>query len=146
MNIRSLLNAFGIVNYAPIFQVYTDGSQKGRWGSWAFVVLRDAVVVKECSGRIRKTNSHRMEFQAAIEAIRSLPARSTATIHTDSRELIKAVLASDMQPRANSDQIEILRILLLQHNISWQWIKAHSGKTHNERCNELCVLARSISS
>ena len=63
-------------------EIFTDGSHKGRWGSWAFVVVRDNIVLIENSGRERKTNSHRMEFQAAIEALKHLPEQSVATIRT----------------------------------------------------------------
>ena len=126
-------------------EIFTDGSHKGRWGSWAFVVVRDNIVLIENSGRERKTNSHRMEFQAAIEALKHLPEQSVATIRTDSRELIKTFTNPRKRTAANADQIQTLDLLLLKHKISWKWIKAHSGEPHNERCDSLCISARTIS-
>lgn len=126
-------------------EIYTDGSHKGRWGSWAFVIVCNNIVLSENSGRERKTNSHRMEFQAAIEALKSLPSPSVATIRTDSRELIKVFTKPRKRPAANADQIQLIDFLLLKHKISWKWIKAHSGELHNERCDSLCISARSIS-
>lgn len=127
-------------------EIFTDGSHKGRWGSWAYVVVCGNKVLQENSGRERKTNSHRMEFQAAIEALKNLPAHTVATIRTDSRELIKTFTIPRARPAANADQIQILDLLLLKHKISWKWIKAHSGELHNERCDSLCIAARNNSS
>lgn len=129
----------------PQLEVFTDGSHKGRWGSWAYVVVCGNEVLNENSGRERKTNSHRMEFQAVIEALKKLPENSVATIRTDSRELIKTFTKPRKRPAANADQIQQLDSLLLRHKISWEWIKAHSGKPHNERCDSLCIAARTIS-
>ncbi len=126
-------------------EIYTDGSHKGRWGSWAFVIVCDNKVLNENSGRERNTNSHRMEFQAAIEALKNLPSLSVVTIRTDSRELIKMFTKPRKRPAANADQIQLLDSLLLKHKISWKWIKAHSGEPHNERCDSLCITARTIS-
>lgn len=85
-----------------------------------------------------------MEFQAAIEALKSLPSPSVATIRTDSRELIKVFTKPRKRPAANIDQIQLLDFLILKHKISWKWIKAHSGEPHNERCDSLCIAARTI--
>lgn len=126
-------------------EIFTDGSHKGRWGSWAYVIVCENVVQHENSGRERRTNSHRMEFQAVIEALKNLPQNSVATIRTDSRELIKTFTLPRKRSAANADQIQILDRLLPQHRISWKWIKAHSGEIHNERCDSLCIAARTIS-
>lgn len=141
------LNLFRPLNLArKKIEIYTDGSHKGRWGSWAYVIVSNNKVVHENSGRQRKTNSHRMEFQAAIEALRSLPHNSRATLYADSRVLINTFTKTNNRTPVNSDQTDILEELQLQHNITWQWIRAHSGISYNERCDELCILARTISS
>ncbi len=142
--IEKLLKILRNEKRSDVIDIYTDGSHKGKWGSWAFVIVQNSVVIKESSGRERKTNSHRMEFQAAIEALQYLKPGSKANLHSDSRELIKTAESNTKTNRLNSDQIEILRTLILKHKISWKWVKAHSGKAFNERCDELCVQARSI--
>lgn len=86
-----------------------------------------------------------MEFQAAIEALNYLPEQSFVIIHTDSRVLLNAALKKNKRPLFNSDQTIILDQLTLKHNISWKWIKAHSGIIYNERCDKLCILARNLS-
>lgn len=122
--------------------IYTDGSHKEKWGSWAFVVVRNHKIINESSGRVRKTNSHRMEFQAAIEALTYLSVGSTAILHSDSKVLIDCFNPPHERPAVNADQLEQLDALLLDRNITWKWVKAHSGIKYNERCDELCILAR----
>lgn len=97
----------------------------------------------EASGRESKTDSHRMEFQAVIEAIKYLPENSSVKFYTDSRVLINYATNKNKRRAVNYDQTEILSRLAMQHNISWNWIRAHSGNTYNERCDKLCILARS---
>lgn len=116
--------------------------------------MQNDEIINENSGRERKTQSNRMEFQAVIEALRSLPKNSSLTLHSDSRILIDTMtlwsagwkangwIKSNGRPIPNVDQIILLNTLSQDHNITWKWIKAHSGIKYNERCDELCILQR----
>ena len=138
-------------------EIYTDGSYKQGLGSWAYVIVKNGVMVHEASGRVQKTSSHRMEFQAAIEALKSLSPKTKAILYSDSKILVQTVniwmqvwhrnqwCKKKNSPIANLDQIQALHQLQQNHQISWQWIKAHSGIHFNERCDELCFLARTKS-
>lgn len=137
------------------YEIYTDGSLKNGRGAWAYVIVQKGVVILENSGCTKKTTSNRMEFQAAIEALKVLPQNSLATLYSDSRVLITTTnlwmpewkshgwLKKDGRPIPSSDQVQALDALNEQHRISWKWIKAHSGIPFNERCDKLCNLARS---
>ena len=125
----------------PAFQVYTDGSHKNGWGSWAFVVTSKNKIIHENSGRERKASSNQMEFQAALKALEFLPTGSHAELFTDSRILISSA-KGQKQPKAFVEQTQRLQSLLLSRKISWHWVKAHSGVSFNERCDQLCILAR----
>lgn len=122
--------------------IFTDGSHKGKWGSWAYVIVCKDKVIRESCGRKRNTNSHRMEFEAAIEALSFLKENSNVHLHSDSRVLIKAVTQTGLRPATNVDQINKLQELKSRHQITWKWVKAHSGVEHNERCDQLCREAR----
>ncbi len=134
--------------------IYTDGSEKGSYGSWAFVMVQNGKVLTEGFGREKKTTSYRMEFQAAIEALKILPQSSKVTIYTDCRILVDTMTIWSKDWKANGwvkakgqkipnvDIIIALDYLSLNHKITWKWVKAHSGKTHNERADELCLIAR----
>lgn len=129
--------------FKPSLEVFTDGSHKGKWGSWAFVVVRDRNrIVYEASGRQRKTNSHRMEFQAAIEALKYIKSGTSVLLHTDSRELLKAMSSNRNKANCNQDQVDILLDLQKTRKVSWRWVKAHAGQPYNQRCDELCREVR----
>lgn len=122
-------------------EIYTDGSSKNGWGSWAFVLLKNGKMTSESSGRVRRGSSNQMEFCAAIEALSSLDSKSQVLMHTDSRILIDA--ATKMKwPLAMSQEKQRLTELMDFHSVKWKWIRAHSGNKYNERCDELCILAR----
>ncbi len=135
-------------------EIYTDGSLKHGRGAWAYVVVQDGQISREAFGPAKKTTCTRMEFQAAIEALRTLPPATTATVYSDSRILIDTMtlwldgwkqnnwLKKSGQEIPGVDQIKILDLLNQQHSISWKWIKAHSGVVFNERCDQLCIKAR----
>lgn len=125
-------------------QIYTDGSHKNNRGSWAFVLVKKGKIVKEASGLVKRTNSLRMEISAAIEALKVLPPVSKATVFTDSRILIDAAQQDTKScvGRPNADLIFILKDVARTHRISWEWVRAHSGIKYNEKCDELCRLAR----
>ncbi|WP_413581842.1 ribonuclease H family protein [Bdellovibrio sp. HCB288] len=139
-----------------VFEIYTDGSFKHGKGAWAYVVSRKGVIVCEGFAAQKKTSSNRMEFQAAIEAIKSLPANSRGVLYTDSRVMLEAVEKSERwasngwvknqgQPIPEVDLIQELHTLGQAHQIELRWVKAHSGVEFNERCDELCIRARTKS-
>ena len=122
-------------------EIYTDGSSKDGFGSWAYVISKRGKLLQERFGRVRGANSNTMEFQAAVEALKSLSQDSKITLYSDSRILVDAMISGD-GPRAHQDQLDLLLDLAKRHRIQWKWIKAHSGHVLNERCDELCKLAR----
>jgi ribonuclease HI len=137
----------------PPLQVYTDGSLKEGRGSWAFIVVQGQKIQTERFGKARHTTSNRMEFQAAIEALKFLPADRRLIFHTDSRVLLEALrqlplwrgqnwLKSGDRKIPSVDQMQELDRLIADRKIEWRWVKAHAGVAFNERCDELCILAR----
>lgn len=130
---------------APVVDIYTDGSAKEGRGAWAFVIVRDGFVVSEKSAGIKKASSNPMEFRAAIEALKSLTEKTTATLFSDSRILIDSMTVwqgSDLRPRGLEAELAELDGLAAKHAITWKWIKAHAGHEFNERCDQLCIQAR----
>lgn len=136
------------------FEIYTDGGFKKAYGTWAFIITHRGQVLRENFGCAKNTTCTRMEYQAAIEALKTLPKGSRAIVYSDSRTLIDNMTKCLPQWRLNEwrkpagqnipsiDKIKELNELVLQHHISWRWCKAHSGITFNERCDQLCIQAR----
>jgi len=141
------------------FEIYTDGSAKDSWGSWSYLVLHEGKIVAEASGRQGRTNSNRMEFQAAIKALQYLVSQETepqefgVTLFTDCKILLEKIsnlpewqaanwLRPNHPPIPNADLFRELYALTQKQAVTWKWVRAHSGNSYNERCDELCRLAR----
>jgi ribonuclease HI len=137
-------------------KLYTDGSydSKRRIGSWAFVLVLEEAIVLERSGAMEAHDSNRMEFQAAINGISSTAEGTSLILISDSRVMLDA-MKRDVPiwrengwrrrsgfPVPNSDLFIRLDELSKVRHITWQWVKAHSGVVLNERCDNLCLAAR----
>jgi ribonuclease HI len=77
-------------------------------------------------------------------------------LHTDSQYLRNAFVnkwldkwqknnwkTARKQPVLNQDLWQRLLELAEKHEIIWSWVKAHADNPHNNRCDELCQIARS---
>ena len=95
------------VKITKVLEIYTDGSSKGAYGSWAYVISRSGKCISESSGRIRRANSNTMEFQAAIEALTAIPVKSRVILYSDSRVVVDTMKFGN-GPRAHEVQIESL--------------------------------------
>lgn len=135
---KFLLNL--IKNFSRL-NIYTDGSSKNGFGSWAYVISRRGQSIIENSGCVRRANCNAMEFQAAIEALNIVSKKTNITLYSDSRILVDA-MKNGRGPRAYQTQFDTLARLNQKHNITWQWVKSHNGNKFNERCDKLCTLAR----
>ncbi len=145
--------------FSRTYEIYTDGSSKNGWGSWAYVILEgpgfrgQQKFLIEAAARERRADCHRMEFQAAIEALRVVPRGSKGFLYSDSRILIEAIQSLPRWRRQhwrqasgraifNLEQVRILAQLLSVRQIECRWIRGHAGIRGNERCDHLCREAR----
>ena len=117
-------------------------------GGWA-AVLRSGGAVKEISGGEPATTNNRMELRAAIEALRLLKRPSTVDFYTDSTYLRTGISewlpgwkargwrTQARKPVKNADLWRELDALASRHQITWHWVKGHSGDPDNERADRL---------
>jgi ribonuclease HI len=143
--------------------VWTDGACSGNPGpgGWAAIVVgpggADPV---ELSGGEPHTTNNRMEYTAALEGLRSLPAGSAACIVTDSRLMLDSMTkwlagwkrkgwkTAGGQPVKNQDLVRALDAEIARHDaIRWHWVRGHeTGARHahkalNDRADQLAVAA-----
>ena len=73
--------------------VWTDGACSGNPGpgGWAAIVVAAGEEPVELSGGAPQTTNNRMEYTAALEGLRSLPAGSSACVVTDSRLMLDSM-------------------------------------------------------
>ena len=141
----------------PDVLIYTDGACKGNPGPGGYgVVLTYGKHRKELSGGYRLTTNNRMELTAAISALTALKRPCRVTLYSDSEYLVNAInqrwvyrwrsngwKTKANKPAENRDLWESLLKLCSQHEVTFIWVRGHSGHPENERCDELAVQARS---
>jgi len=142
--------------------VWTDGACRGNPGpgGWAAIVVADGQENLELSGHAPQTTNNRMEYTAALEGLRSLPAGSHACIVTDSRLMLDSMTkwihgwkrkgwkTAGGDPVKNQDLVRALDSEIQRHeNVRWHWVKghevgaAHAHKALNDRADRLAVAA-----
>jgi ribonuclease HI len=145
------------VTAATTCVVYTDGACAGNPGpgGWAWAVAPDGR--PRGSGGDPATTNQRMELSAVLEALRSLGAGSEAgpiEIVSDSTYVVNCFrdrwwvkwqrngwTNSKKQPVANADLWRPLVDLVNAGDVSFRWVKGHSGDPMNDLVDELAVAA-----
>lgn len=134
--------------------IYTDGACRGNPGpgGWG-VLLLFGDHEKTLYGSEQKTTNNRMELKAAIEALKALRRGCRIELYTDSQYLRNGVLqwmdnwkrkdwkTANRKPVKNRDLWEALDDLLGRHEISWHWVRGHTGDAGNERADQLANQA-----
>ena len=130
--------------------IFTDGACKGNPGpgGWG-ALLRMGSAEKELSGSEPQTTNNRMEMTAVIRALNALTERCDVTLHTDSRYVIDGItkwvhgwqrkgwVNASRQPVRNADLWHELIAAEKRHNVTWEWVRGHSGHVENERVDRL---------
>ena len=134
--------------------IYTDGACSGNPGpgGWG-AILRYNGIEKELSGGDPGTTNNRMEMMAAIAALEALKRPARVRLHTDSTYLKDGITkwihawkargwkTANKKPVKNQDLWQRLEAALGPHEVTWFWIKGHSGHAENERADELARTA-----
>jgi ribonuclease HI len=134
----------------PNVEAFTDGACRGNPGpgGWG-VVLRAGSNVKELFGGDPATTNNRMELRAAIEALTALKQPCKVDLYTDSVYVRSGIMewlpawrargwrTADKKPVKNQDLWEALSAQAARHDVTWHWVKGHSGHPENERADEL---------
>lgn len=135
-------------------EIFTDGACKGNPGpgGWG-AILRYNGEEKTLSGAETHTTNNRMELMAAIMALEALKRRCEVNLYTDSQYLRQGMTEwltqwkkrgwrnSKKEPVKNADLWQQLDALALRHDITWHWVKGHSGHPENEQADELANQA-----
>lgn len=137
--------------------VYTDGACSGNPGpgGWAWAVAPDGE--PRGSGGEPVTTNQRMELRAVLEALQSLGVGSEAPpveVVSDSTYVVNCFRdrwwvkweANDYrnakrQPVANADLWRPLVELVKAGQVTFSWVKGHSGHAMNDLVDRLAVAA-----
>ena len=139
----------------PEIIAYTDGACSGNPGpgGWGVILqAKDGLILikeRELFGGEKDTTNNRMELIAAISCLESLEKPPTLTLFTDSNyvkggitEWMKTWKKNEWKTTGkksvkNVDLWKRLDTARQKHNVTWKWVKGHSGQAENERADEL---------
>ena len=122
-----------------MIQIHTDGSCLGNPGpgGWGAIIIYTDGDVKELSGSNQDTTNNRMELKAVIEALNFLESGSMIELFSDSLYVINTI-TKGWKKKANIELWNELDNVIQKHtNISWNWVKGHSGDFYNEKVNDI---------
>jgi ribonuclease HI len=132
-------------NDKKIIEIFTDGACRGNpgIGGWG-ALLRYQQHEKKIFGAIDHTTNNRMELTAVIEALKLINKNSVIHITTDSQYVKNGMTKWIFQWQKNDWQAAIkkniknldlwqtLYAVTLQHEVTWHWVRGHSGHPENE--------------
>ena len=135
-------------------EIYTDGACRGNPGpgGWA-AMLRTGKNELMVNGAEPDSTNNRMELRAAIEGLATLKRSSVVSITTDSQYVKQGVLSwvekwklngwktASRKDVKNKDLWQELDELNNMHQVTWYWVKGHSGHAENERVDQAANLA-----
>lgn len=142
--------AKSLENPENCIEIFTDGACQGNPGpgGWG-AILRYGSHEKELWGGELQTTNNRMELMAPIQALTALTKKLPVRLYTDSQYVKKGITewiktwkkqnwqGSHKKQVKNLDLWQKLDQLNQQHQVTWHWVKGHSGHPENERADEL---------
>ncbi len=135
--------------------IYTDGGCRGNpgVGGWG-VLLRYGNARKKLSGFEKNTTNNRMELMAAIKALEALKSgKIQVDLYTDSKYVMSGIndwivnwkqknwKTASKKPVKNADLWKELDCLNQKNQVTWHWVKGHSGDEGNDMADLLANLA-----
>jgi len=135
-------------------EIYTDGACRGNPGpgGWG-VLLRFNGHEKTLSGAEPLTTNNRMELMAAIQGLETLKRPCRVRLTTDSQYVQKGIQewlpnwkrrgwkTAARKPVKNVDLWQRLDQAVARHQITWEWVRGHSGHPENELADALANQA-----
>ena len=135
-------------------EIYTDGACRGNPGpgGWG-VLLRFNGHEKTLSGAEPLTTNNRMELMAAIQGLETLKRPCRVRLTTDSQYVQKGIQewlanwkkrgwkTAARKPVKNVDLWQRLDQAAARHQITWEWVRGHSGHPENELADALANQA-----
>ena len=133
--------------------IYTDGACKGNPGpgGWGALMISGAHRRELRGGELHTTNN-RMELTAAIESLAALKRPCRVQLFTDSKYVRNGIMqwltqwkkrgwkTADKKTDKNADLWVRLEQEIERHEVTWHWVRGHSGDVGNERADELANM------
>lgn len=137
-----------------LVEIFTDGACRGNPGpgGWGAVLVYKGKE-KTLYGAEAHTTNNRMELMAAIAALEALKRPCKASLTTDSQYVRKGITewlpswkrrgwkTASKSPVKNADLWQRLDAASQMHDVSWHWVRGHTGHAGNEQADSLANRA-----
>lgn len=137
-----------------VVEIFTDGACRGNPGpgGWG-ALLRYNGKERELYGYQPVATNNQMELMAAIQALEALTRPCEVALTTDSQYVRQGITewlagwkrkgwkTAAGKPVKNQDLWQRLDTAAARHQVSWHWVKGHSGHDDNERVDQLANKA-----
>ncbi len=142
-----------------IVEIYTDGACRGNpgpggWGASLRFSPPDSAskanqVQKDIYGFQSEATNNQMELMAVIQGLESLKRTCPVKIYTDSKYVLDGITkwmenwklkgwkTAAKKPVKNVEVWKRLDVAVQSHEVTWQWVKGHSGDEGNEYADAL---------
>ncbi len=139
----------------PLILLFSDGGADPNPGTGGFgVILKYGKHIKEFSVGYELTTNNRMELMGVIYGLEQLKNKAIVQVYSDSQYIVNAVnngwldkwkennwLRNKKEKALNIDLWKRLIELMNIHEVTFEWVKGHSGHEENERCDSLANMA-----
>ena len=139
---------------SELVNIFTDGACRGNPGpgGWSALLVFNGIE-KELRGAEEQTTNNRMELTAAIKGLEALTRPCRVVLTTDSQYVKNGITewmpewkqrgwkTANKKQVKNVDLWQRLDAVVSLHDISWEWVKGHSGHPENDRVDQLANLA-----
>ena len=95
---------------------------------------------RDLSGGESRTTNNRMEMTAVIRGLDEIPIGAKVLITSDSSYVINT-MTRGWKRKVNHDLWAELDRTVGERNVSWEWVRGHTGHVENERADRLAVAA-----
>ncbi len=135
---------------SQVVEMYTDGACRGNPGpgGWG-VVMKYSDREKTLHGGEAQSTNNRMELMAAIAGLESLSRPCQVSLTTDSQYVKNGITewiinwkkrnwkTANRKPVKNVDLWQRLDAAVARHEITWHWVRGHTGHPENEQADAL---------
>ena len=135
---------------SELVEIFTDGACKGNPGpgGWGALLIYKGVE-KELWGGEPETTNNRMELTAASRGLAELKRPCQVRLVTDSEYVMRGITewlpnwkkrgwkTAAKQPVKNADLWQQLDEQVGRHQVTWEWVRGHTGHHGNERADQL---------